>query len=102
VVRVNVLQKTSSLAQRGMGRPVDQLMFSQTTGEDGRFEVRGMRGVRLSVQSYAGDHYVVGDPRCTGWTFDYNAAYSRSLREGGSVHEPDRKRPAVFVVDRGR
>lgn len=101
VVSVRVLRSVCRPGHHDVGATEESLTFSPITDADGRFEVRGVRGVHLSVVPRDGDHYAMRDPRNSGWAYCYDAEYFRAM-SGRSEAEyvPDARRPAVFVVDR--
>jgi hypothetical protein len=99
MVRVEQRKIPSGVWQTGSRFTVQTL--DVRTGVDGRFEVRGMRGVEVSTSFRITDGYeAVNDPRAAGGYFCYDADYIRETGRSCSVFRPDRDRPAVSVVRR--
>jgi hypothetical protein len=101
VVRVEQRKIPSGVWQTGSRFTMQTL--DVRTGADGRFEIRGMRGVEVSTSFRPSDGYeAVNDPRATPGSFCYDADYIRETGRSCPVFRPDPGRPAVSVVRRSR
>jgi hypothetical protein len=101
MVRVEQRKIESGVWQTGSRFTVETL--DVRTGVDGRFEVRGMRGVEVRTSFRPSDGYeALNDPRTTRGYFCYDADYIRETGRSCPVFRPDPDRPAVSVVRRCR